>query len=126
MSQQDVLAHYRQSDLFTLACRITEDGDRDGLPNVLVEAASQGLMAVTTTVSAISELFRDRENGLLVETDNADKLSDALKIAIGDPALREQLGRAAELRVRSDFDYHNSIHDLERLFHQSWARQHPT
>lgn len=123
MSQQDVLAHYRQSDVFTLACRITEDGDRDGLPNVLVEAASQGLMAVTTTVSAISELFANSENALLVETDDADKLSDALKNAIADPALRERLGRAAEQRVRSDFDYHNSIHDLERLFHQSWTRQ---
>ena len=123
MSQQDVLAHYRTSDIFTLACRITADGDRDGLPNVLVEAASQGLMAVTTTVSAISELFHDRDNALLVDTDDAEKLSAALALAIRDPSLREQLGMAAELRVRRDFDYHNSIHDLDRLFHASWARR---
>ena len=123
MSQQEVLTHYRTSDFFTLACRITADGDRDGLPNVLVEAASQGMMAVTTTVSAISELFHDRENALLVETDNADQLSAALEIAISDPALRETLGQAAEARVRRDFDYHNSIHDLDRLFHASWAKR---
>lgn len=123
MSQQDVLAHYRASDLFTLACRITADGDRDGLPNVLVEAASQGLMAVTTTVSAISELFEDRANALLVDTDDADKLSAALELAICDPSLREKLGSAAEARVRRDFDYHNSIRDLDRLFHESWARR---
>lgn len=123
MSQQEVLTHYREGDLFTLACRITADGDRDGLPNVLVEAASQGMMAVTTTVSAICELFHDRDNALLVETDNADQLSAALALAISDPALRETLGRAAEARVRRDFDYHNSIHDLDRLFHASWDKR---
>ncbi|NKN37525.1 glycosyltransferase family 4 protein [Agrobacterium sp. a22-2] len=123
MSQQDVLTHYRESDLFTLACRITADGDRDGLPNVLVEAASQAVMSVTTTVSAISELFHDRENALLVETDNSEKLSAALQVAISDPILRETLGTAAEARVRRDFDYHNSIHDLDRLFHESWAKR---
>jgi glycosyltransferase involved in cell wall biosynthesis len=123
MDQRDVLVQYRESDLFTLACRITADGDRDGLPNVLVEAASQRLMAVSTTVSGISELFRDGENALLVGPDDAATLSDALLRAITAPALRDSLGAAAEDRVRRDFDYHDSIKDLSRLFKAAWARR---
>lgn len=116
MDQRDVLTHYRDSDLFALACRITADGDRDGLPNVLVEAASQGLMPVSTTVSGISELFINGENGLLVEPDDAQALAVALEKSMRDPALRARLGSAAEGKVRRDFDYRNSIRDLTDLF----------
>nr|WP_274706752.1 glycosyltransferase [Allorhizobium sonneratiae] len=120
LDQKDVLEHYRTSDLFTLACRITADGDRDGLPNVLVEAASQGLMAVTTTVSGISELFVDGENALLVPPDDFQPLTAALESAVRDPGLRTRLGSAAEQKVRRDFDYRSSIRDLTTLFEQGW------
>jgi glycosyltransferase involved in cell wall biosynthesis len=123
MDQRDVLTHYREADLFTLACRITADGDRDGLPNVLVEAASQRLMAVSTTVSGISELFRNEENALLVGPDDAEALSGALSRAVTTPTLRHRLGAAAEDRVRRDFDYHDSIRDLDRLFRSAWAKR---
>jgi glycosyltransferase involved in cell wall biosynthesis len=123
MDQRDVLTHYREADLFTLACRITADGDRDGLPNVLVEAASQRLMAVSTTVSGISELFRNEENALLVGPDDAEALSEALSHAVRTPSLRHSLGAAAEARVRRDFDYHDSIRDLDRLFRSAWAKR---
>lgn len=121
MDQRDVLTQYRDADIFALACRITADGDRDGLPNVLVEAASQRLMAVSTTVSGISELFRDGENALLVQPDDDNSLSMALARAMNEPQLRAKLGAAAEERVRRDFDYHDSIRDLDRLFNTAWA-----
>jgi glycosyltransferase involved in cell wall biosynthesis len=122
LDQRDVLQHYRDSDLFTLACRITADGDRDGLPNVMVEAASQGLAVVSTTVSGITELFEDGENSLLVAPDAPDALSAALARMIGDPQLRFALAQKAEHKVRTQFDHHNSIRDLERLFAASWTR----
>ncbi len=120
LDQRDILQHYRDSDLFALACRITADGDRDGLPNVLVEASSQALPIVSTHISGIGELFTTEENGLLVAPEDAEALSVALLRAISDPALRQRLGAAAERRVRQDFDYHSSIHDLDRLFSESW------
>ena len=62
-AQPDVLAAYREADLFVLAAKIAEDGDRDGLPNVLMEAQSQRLACVATDVSGIPELIRDGDNG---------------------------------------------------------------
>jgi len=117
--QKEVLANYRLADAFVLACRITADGDRDGLPNVLVEAASQGLACVSTRISGIPEFFND-ENGLLVEPEDPDMLATALQEIIESPALRHQLGRAAEAKVRSEFDYHNSIKQLVELFDSEW------
>lgn len=120
LDQQDVLDHYRRSDLFALACRITPDGDRDGLPNVLVEASSQRLVCVSTNISGIPELLKDGENGLVVPPEDPTALAAAMEKLIRDPALRKRLGEAAELRVRSEFDHHTSIHQLKILFESEW------
>ncbi len=85
-AQEDVLARYRSADLFVLACRIADDGDRDGLPNVLVEASSQGLPCISTRVSGVTELLKDGETGLVVEPDDPKALAIALARAISDPA----------------------------------------
>jgi len=122
MDQKQVLEHYRQADLFALACRITSDGDRDGLPNVLVEAASQNLACISTNISGIPEFFIDGENGLLTEPEDATAFSQALQAAITDPSLRARLGAAAENRVRTSFDHRNSISELKALFEQEWEK----
>ncbi|MDB5658524.1 MAG: glycosyl transferase group 1 family protein [Cypionkella sp.] len=116
VNQSEVLAAYRASDLFALACRITADGDRDGLPNVLVEAASQGLACISTTISGIPELFRDGQNGWLVPPDDPAALANALKTAITSPNLRSEYGQAAEAQVRATLDYHQSVKQLVGLF----------
>lgn len=122
LDQKDVLASYRTSDLFALACRITPDGDRDGLPNVIVEACSQGLVCLSTDISGVPELLTHGENGLLVPSENAEALAIALEGAIRDPAMRHGLGQAAERRVRADFDFHTSIGQLKGLFEAEWRK----
>ena len=95
---------------------MTADGDRDGLPNVLVEAASQSLACLSTRVSGIEELFKDGINGRLVDPESPEPLSDALAELIRDPSLRLRLGQAAEKEVRSTLDYRSSIRQLLQLF----------
>ena len=123
LAQDEVLAHYRQADIFALACRITADGDRDGLPNVLVEASSQGLVCVSTNISGVPELLDDGDNGLVVPPDDPAALAAALERAMRDPALRQRLGEAAEQKVRTHFDYHSSIRQLAGLFEREWRRR---
>ncbi len=122
MDQKQVLENYRQADLFALACRITSDGDRDGLPNVLVEAASQSLTCISTNISGIPEFFVDGENGLLTEPENPVAFANALQRVITDPQLRISLGEAAEHRVRTAFDHRTSIADLKALFESEWEK----
>ncbi|MEO1293298.1 MAG: glycosyltransferase, partial [Pseudomonadota bacterium] len=66
LDQTDVIAAMQAADLFVLPSRIAGDGDRDGLPNVLMEAASQKLPVISTTVSAIPEFIEKGASGLLV------------------------------------------------------------
>ena len=116
IDQQEVLKNYARADMFALACRVTDDGDRDGLPNVLVEAASQALTCVSTRVSGIQELFEHDINGLLVDSENAEQLAIALQRAIESPVLRLKLGEAAESQVRATLDYRSSVSQLVELF----------
>ncbi|WP_028732700.1 glycosyltransferase [Rhizobium leguminosarum] len=122
MAQEDVLDHYRRADLFALACRIAANGDRDGLPNVLVEASSQRLVCLSTEVSGVPELLKNGENGLVVPPEDPALLARALEAAIRDPALRKRLGDAAENQVREHFDYHSSIRQLTGLFEAEWQK----
>jgi glycosyltransferase involved in cell wall biosynthesis len=120
LAQEDVLERYRRADIFALACRIAADGDRDGLPNVLVEAASQKLACISTAVSGVPELLTHEENGLVVPPDDPAALATALEKAMRQPALRKRLGEAAEARVRGHFDHMSSIGQLKDLFEREW------
>ena len=116
LTQDEVLAEYRKADLFALASRIARDGDRDGLPNVIAEAQSQGLACVATRVSAIPELVRDGQTGLLVPPNDAEALARALESLIIDPARRRALGQAAQARIREGFALEPNIDALARKF----------
>jgi glycosyltransferase involved in cell wall biosynthesis len=116
LAQDELLAQYRQADLFALACRVAPDGDRDGLPNVLMEAQSQGLACVATRVSAIPELVHEGATGVLVAENDVAALAAALALLIGDPARRRVLGAAGEGRVRSQFALAANFERLARRF----------
>lgn len=120
LSQTEVLQQYRDADIFALACRITADGDRDGLPNVIVEASSQALVCISTDISGIPELLVDGENGFVGPPEDPQALAAALEKAIRDPALRRHLGEAAERKVRGHFDHQTSIRQLKDLFENEW------
>lgn len=114
--QLDVLAAYRDADFFVLPSLIAGDGDRDGLPNVLMEAQSQGLACLSTTVSGIPELISDGKTGVLVQPGDIAALSAALASLIADPERRRALGEAGERQVRHHFDHKVGLLNLLRLF----------
>ena len=118
-AQEEVLALYRQADIFVLASRVAEDGDRDGLPNVLMEAQSQEVACVATRVSAIPELILDGVTGFLAEPDDPKALTAAIEQLIRDPALRRKLAVTGASRVRAVFDHEQAIGKLAQKLTQS-------
>jgi len=115
-TQVELLAEYRAADLFALASRVARDGDRDGLPNVLAEAQSQGLACVATKVSGIPELLEDGRTGLLVTPESPAELAGALEALIADPVRRRSLGEAGRQRVTAKFGLDTNIAQLARRF----------
>ena len=110
-----VLAAYGEADVFILPSRIDADGDRDGLPNVLMEAQAQGVVCLATTLSGIPELIRDGETGLLTPPEDCDALTAALLTLIQSPPLRARLAQAGERRVRTAFGMERGIATLTGL-----------
>lgn len=115
-AQPDVLEAYRTADLFVLASRIDRDGDRDGIPNVLMEAQSQALACVSTRVSAIPEIIDDGVTGRLVPPEDPAALAVALAALIADPAERQRLGTAARLRLERAFRHDAGLDRLAERF----------
>lgn len=101
--REEVIATCQQADLFVLPSKLAKSGDRDGLPNVLMEAQSMGVCCLSTKVSAIPELILNGETGVLVEPGAPEELATAMHQLIIDPALRTKLGLAASKRVRTEF-----------------------
>ncbi len=119
MNQADVLQAYRQSDLFVLASKIVADGDRDGLPNVLMEAQSQGICCLSTHMSGIPELIEQNVTGVMVAPESVEELATQLQTLISQPALRARLGQAGLHRLRAHFDVGLGIRRLVHLFNQA-------
>ncbi|HWU01049.1 MAG TPA: glycosyltransferase [Terriglobales bacterium] len=116
LPQDQVLAAYRDADLFVLASRITADGDRDGLPNVLMEAQSQALAVIASDISGVPELVCHGETGWLVPSENPAALAEAIELLLRDPVRRQALAQAGFARVHHDFTMQAGIADLVSRF----------
>jgi glycosyltransferase involved in cell wall biosynthesis len=116
VTQEELGNVYRQATLFVLPCQIADNNDRDGIPNVLVEAMASGLPVVSTNVSGIPELIESGVNGLLAPQKDARALADAVARLLDAPALRRELGGAAREKVCRLFDAESNILALHRLF----------
>ena len=110
-----VLEYYRQADLFVLGCEIAANGDRDGLPNVLVESMAVGVPVVTTSVSAIPELVEDGLTGLLVRPGAPKEMAAAMARLLTDNNLRAKVVARARARVAERFDIRTAGQELAAL-----------
>jgi glycosyltransferase involved in cell wall biosynthesis len=120
LSQAELLGEYRRASALCMPCRVLPT-DRDGIPNVLVEAMAAGAPVVATAVSGIPELVQDGVNGLLIAPDAPEALADALLRLHGDPALATRLRAAARETVRERFDGERLARDLAGLFERAVA-----
>ena len=115
-TQHELVAAYHSATLFILTPVQTEDGDRDGIPNVLVEAMAVGLPVITTAVAGIPELVDNNQNGLLYQPHDVEGISSGIIELLGNVEKRRQFGRAASKKVREQFDIVQAAQQLKTLF----------
>jgi glycosyltransferase involved in cell wall biosynthesis len=121
MSQAELLAEYRRASAFCLPCRVLDDGDRDGIPNVLAEAMASGAPVVTTPISGIPEIVRDGVNGLFVAPDDPQGLAAAVLRLREDRALARRISEEAAATVRRELDGERLALTLQALFREAIA-----
>jgi glycosyltransferase involved in cell wall biosynthesis len=94
----------------------TQDGRREGIPVVLMEAMASGLPVVASAISGIPELVEDKYNGFLTAPGDAPAIADALEFLYNDPGLRQQFAQAGREKVVDEFDLDKNAMVLSRHF----------
>jgi glycosyltransferase involved in cell wall biosynthesis len=112
----EVVKHYHNTDLFVLGCEVASNGDRDGIPNVLLESMAMGVPVVATDISAIPELVVNGVSGLLVPPRQPDRMAQAILRMLTDAEMRKRVIPAARQTVAEGFDNRRLIQDLARVY----------
>jgi glycosyltransferase involved in cell wall biosynthesis len=117
MTHAELPEAYRQAHLVVVPSIQDQTGDRDGLPNVVLEALASGRAVVASRISAIGSAITHGETGLLVAPGDSLAIAAALEKLYPRPALREQFGRNGRERVERDYE----IGRCAERFHQLLA-----
>jgi glycosyltransferase involved in cell wall biosynthesis len=115
MTQDEVILVYQAASMFVLPCLVTDDGDRDGIPNVLMEAMVSRVPVISTGISGITELVEHMINGILVAERDAPGIADAMETLMLQPQLRQRLGENGRTKVLGRFALEASarrVHDI--------------
>jgi glycosyltransferase involved in cell wall biosynthesis len=111
-TQGDLLGALRQADVFALTPCVTDDGDRDGIPNALVEAMACGLPVVSTAVGGVTEVVIHDQTGLLAHPHDVPAIAGHLASLLVDPSRRQRLGRSAREAIVESFDAGENVRRL--------------
>lgn len=119
LSQDQILPYFKEADLFLLPCRISKSGDRDGLPNVLVEACAMAIPCLSANISGVKELITHLETGYLIEENDLEGFKKGLLTLIENPDLRQKLALAAQEKVINNFGYQKTITQIVQIFNDN-------
>lgn len=107
--QEKITEYYGAADCFVLPCIVGSDGDRDGIPTVIMEALAMELPVISTSVSGIPEVIKDNVTGLLVEPGDSVALAEAIEKLYRNRELGVELGRNGRRLVSREFDISTNV-----------------
>ncbi|MBP1932977.1 glycosyltransferase [Ammoniphilus resinae] len=119
LPHKEVVKQMKKAHLFCLPSVTGQNGDQEGIPNVLKEAMCCGLPVVSTFHSGIPELITHGVNGFLVPEKNSDALAWQITELITHPELWGIIGFNAHQKVQEDFNSKNQVQLLENLYQQT-------
>lgn len=117
--QEDLMEYWRKATVFALPCVIGEDGDRDGMPNVLIEAMALQVPVVSTALVGIPEFIQSGYSGFLAPPGDAQALANLIGQLLDAPALRERMGRNARIAAEQTFDLQRNASQIKDIYKQN-------
>jgi glycosyltransferase involved in cell wall biosynthesis len=116
LPHKEVLAKYPEAAVFVLSCIMAKNGDRDGIPNVLLEAMVNHIPVISTNLSGIPEVVENGTTGLLVPPGDEKALAEAIASLLDNDELNERLGRQGCQKVEEKFNVNKNVKALINLF----------
>jgi len=99
--KKDVINYYQRASIFVLSSRF------EGFPNVLCEAMACGCPSIAFDCkTGPANMIDDGENGVLVESDNINKLSLSIQKLIDDKQIRDKLSKNGK-EIKNSLDIKN-------------------
>jgi colanic acid/amylovoran biosynthesis glycosyltransferase len=126
MTQPEVFAAMQRASMVVLPCAVADDGDRDGLPTVLIEAMAHALPVVSCPVTGVPEIIEDGVTGLLTPSRNPAALATAMGQLIAAPADAAAMGRAGRRRAERMFDITRNVGQLAVMFDSAVRARQPS
>jgi glycosyltransferase involved in cell wall biosynthesis len=117
-SHESVVETIAASHIMALPCIVGEDGNRDALPTVLLEAMALARPVVSTDLEGVTEIVDHEHTGLLVPQRQSAALADALERLLLRPELRESYGYAGRRKVERLFNLRHNAGELAQLYRQ--------
>jgi len=119
VSNKKVLDRYQYATIFVLSCIPAKNNDRDGIPNVLIEAMGCQVPVISTKFSGIPEIIEDGVNGLLVDPANEKALADAMSGLLDNARIQKKIAQNGRITIEKKFDINKNIEQLLKLFNQT-------
>jgi glycosyltransferase involved in cell wall biosynthesis len=116
LSQEELMPLYRKAAVLAVPSVIASTGDRDALPNVILEALAMEIPVVASRVGAIPEVIEDARTGLLVEPGDAAALAAAIERVLAEPSLGSRLAGTGRVLILERFNVRTNAAALGRLF----------
>ena len=121
VEQRELAQWYRRASAVVLPSRVLESGNRDGIPNVVVEAMACGAPVIATPVGGIPEIIDHGTSGLLVAPDDSQALAAALGRVLTDSSMARKLGATAAREV-VHLDFEACCRPVAKRFRRLLAR----
>lgn len=116
MPQDAVRDKIREAAMLVAPCVVASDGDRDGLPTVLLESMALGTPCVSTDVTGIPEILIHEQTGLATAQRDPQELAEACRRLLNDDRLRVALAKAGRALIEEDFDIRKNTRELRKVF----------
>jgi len=121
LPREEVVARVRRAAVMAAPCVVGEDGNRDGLPTVLIEAMALGTPCVSTPVTGIPEVVRHEQTGLIVPERDPASLAKSLGCVLDTPALARDLATQARGLIERSFDLNQNTAAIREMFEAATA-----
>jgi len=115
-SNQEVLDYITSSSLLVVPSVTALNGEKEGLPTVIMESMLLGTTVIATRHSGIPEVVINNETGMLVPEKNIEALSETIKLILSEPKLSKSLSEKALVLVRNEFDIDKTTKELIELW----------
>jgi len=112
----EIIAAIHRCAVVAAPCVVGSDGNRDGLPTVLLEAMALGTPCVSTNVTGIPELVQHEQTGLIATQHDSSSLAEQIERLLDTPALGVALAECARQLIQTEFDIHQNTRQMREIF----------